>query len=112
MMKMALFLPELFLLLSCLVIFLLTLGKMSSTTVRNITAALSVITFLICTASLKLEGELFFRAYRIDLFSQIFKLLITGGVAVLLLFSSELKGIDEKVRAEYYLFLLLSSLGL
>jgi hypothetical protein len=39
MMKMALFFPELFLLLSCLVIFLLTLGKMSSSTVKNITAA-------------------------------------------------------------------------
>ena len=91
---MALFLPELFLLLSCLVIFLLTLGKMSSSTVRNITAALSVITFLICAASLKLEGDLFFRSYRVDLFSQIFKLCIAGGVALLLLFSSELKGLE------------------
>ena len=111
-MKMALFLPELFLLLSCLVIFILTLGKSSSSTVRNITAALSVIAFLICIASLKLEGELFFKAYRIDLFSQFFKLTITGGLAVLLLFSKELKGINEEIRAEYYLFMLLSVLGL
>ena len=95
---MALFLPELFLLLSCLVIFILTLGKSSSSTVRNITAALSIIAFLICVASLKLEGELFFKAYRIDLFSQFFKLTITGGLAVLLLFSKELKGINEDVR--------------
>jgi len=112
MMKMALFFPELFLLLSCLVIFLLTLGKMSSSTVRNITAALSVIAFLICAGSLRLEGDLFFKAYRIDLFSQFFKLVITGGVAVLLLFSRELKGIEEEIRAEYYLFLLVSALGL
>jgi NADH-quinone oxidoreductase subunit N len=112
MMKMALFFPELFLLLSCLVIFLLTLGRMSSSTVRNITAALSVITFLICAGSLRLEGDLFYKAYRIDLFSQLFKLVITGGVAVLLLFSRELKGIEENVRTEYYLFLLLSALGL
>ena len=111
-MKMALFFPELFLLLSCLVIFLLTLGKMSSSTVRNITAALSVIAFLICAGSLRLEGYLFYEAYRIDLFSQLFKLLISGGVAVLLLFSRELKGIEEEVRAEYYLFLLLSAFGL
>jgi NADH-quinone oxidoreductase subunit N len=111
-MKMALFLPELFLLLSCLVIFILTLGKSSSSTVRSITAALSVIAFLICVASLKLEGELFFKAYRIDLFSQFFKLAITGGLAVLLLFSKELKGINEDIRTEYYLFLLLSVLGL
>jgi NADH-quinone oxidoreductase subunit N len=112
MMKMALFFPELFLLLSCLVIFLLTLGKMSSSTVRSITAALSIIAFLICAGSLRLEGDLFFNAYRVDLFSQLFKLVITGGVAVLLLFSRELKGIEENIRAEYYLFLLLSALGL
>jgi NADH-quinone oxidoreductase subunit N len=112
MMKMALFFPELFLLLSCLVIFLLTLGKMSSSTVRNITAALSILAFLICAGSLRLEGDLFFNAYRVDLFSQLFKLVITGGVAVLLLFSRELKGIEENIRAEYYLFLLLSALGL
>jgi len=111
-MNMALFFPELFLLLSCLVIFLLTLGKMSSSTVRNLTAALSIVAFLICFGSLKLEGELFFKAYRIDLFSQLFKLVITGGVAVLLLFSRELKGIEENIRAEYYLFLMLSALGL
>ena len=111
-MKMALFFPELFLLLSCLVIFLLTLGKMSSSTVRSITAALSIIAFLICAGSLRLEGDLFFQAYRIDLFSQLFKLMITGGVTLLLLFSRELKGIEENIRAEYYLFLLLSALGL
>jgi len=111
-MNMALFFPELFLLLSCLVIFLLTLGKMSSSTVRNITAALSITAFLICAGSLRLEGELFFKTYRIDLFSQLFKLVITGGVAILLLFSRELKGIEENIRAEYYLFLLLSALGL
>ena len=111
-MKMALFFPELFLLLSCLVVFLLTLGRMSSSTVRNITAALSIVTFLICAGSLRLEGDLFFKAYRIDLFSQLFKLVITGGVSLLLLFSRELKGIDEKIRTEYYLFLLLSALGL
>lgn len=111
-MKMALFFPELFLLLSCLVIFLLTLGKMHSSSVRSITAALSIIAFLICAGSLRLEGDLFFKAYRIDLFSQLFKLAIMGGVALLLLFSRELKGIEETIRAEYYLFLLLSALGL
>jgi NADH-quinone oxidoreductase subunit N len=112
MMKMALFFPELFLLLSCLVIFLLTLGKMSSSTVRNLTAALSIVAFLICLGSLRLEGDLFFKTYRIDLFSQLFKLMITGGVAVLLLFSRELKGIEDNIRTEYYLFLMLSALGL
>jgi NADH-quinone oxidoreductase subunit N len=34
------------------------------------------------------------------------------GMAAVLLFSRELKGIQERIRPEYYLFLLLSSLGL
>ena len=111
-MKMALFLPELFLLFSCLVVFLLSLGKSAPRRVRNITTGLAVISVLVCYLTLDMNGELFYRAYRIDFFSQLFKLLILGGLALLLLFSGELKGIRENVRAEYYLFLLLSTLGL
>ncbi len=109
---MALFLPELFLLFSCLVVFLLSLGKSAPRRVRNITTTLVVISVLACYLALDMNGELFFRAYRIDFFSQLFKLLILAGLALLLLFSSELKGIHEDIHAEYYLFLLLSTLGL
>lgn len=111
-MKIALFIPELFLLLSCLVVFLMTLGSSGGRQARNITAALAIIFTLICFASLKLDGELFYGAYRVDFFSQIFKLLIGLGLSILLLFSRDLKGINEQVRPEYYLFLLLSTTGL
>lgn len=111
-MKLLLFFPELFLLFSCLVVFLMTLSKSDSVQVRNITTILAVGSLMVCVGGLQMEGDLFFKAYRVDLFSQLFKMLIAAGLAILLLFSSELKGINEKVRAEYYLFLLLSALGL
>ena len=111
-MKTVLFLPELFLLFSCLFIFLLTLGKNKAALAKNVTTVLAIINVLVCFASLRLEGELFFRAYQIDFFSQLFKLIIAAALAVVVLFGRELKGIATQVRAEYYLLLLLSVLGL
>ncbi|OGQ94133.1 MAG: NADH-quinone oxidoreductase subunit N [Deltaproteobacteria bacterium RIFOXYD12_FULL_57_12] len=111
-MKIALFLPELFLLCSCLVLFLLSLGRPGARQVWGITTILAIINTVLCVVSLGAEGELFYQAYRIDLFSQIFKLLILLGLSLLLLGSRDLKGIKEDIRPEYYLFLLLSVLGL
>ncbi len=111
-MKTALFLPELFLLLSALVLFVLSLGKTAPRTARSITTSLAVINALLCFLSLGNQGELFFAAYRIDQFSQLFKLLIMSAFAFLLLFTTELKGIREDVKTEYYLFMQLSVLGL
>ena len=58
------------------------------------------------------QASLFFASYRVDLYSQLFKLMIAFGLAVALVFGRNLKDIDEEVRPEYYLFLLLSALGL
>jgi len=112
MMKIALFIPELFLLFSCLLIFLVTLREKDGRQARDLTTALAVLNVLITLSGLGLEGDLFFGAYRLDLFSQLFKLLIGAGLLAVLLVGRELKGINAEVRAEYYLFLLLSTLGL
>ncbi|MDA8165492.1 MAG: NADH-quinone oxidoreductase subunit N, partial [Desulfobacteraceae bacterium] len=58
------------------------------------------------------QGDLFFDAYRVDLFSQLFKVLLTIGLCVVILIGGELKDIRHEVRAEYYLFMLISTLGL
>ncbi|MFN2366041.1 MAG: NADH-quinone oxidoreductase subunit N, partial [Desulfurivibrionaceae bacterium] len=58
------------------------------------------------------EGELFFAAYKVDLFSQLFKLLVVTGFGVVVLLGQDLRAVDEKIKPEYYLFLLLSTLGL
>lgn len=107
-----LFLPELTLLGICLIFFFLSLGDPSSVKIKNAATALSVLVVLVTLVSLKSEGELFFKAYRVDLFSQLFKFLIALATLIVLLFSDRLAGIKEQVQAEYYLFLFVSVLGL
>ena len=111
-MKLMLFAPELFFLIGSLGIFLASIGNASGRRARTITLGFAIVNIGISIACLNLTGELFYQAYKIDLFSQIFKLLVVVGFAVVLLFSKELKGINDEVRPEYYLFLLLSTLGL
>lgn len=112
-MKLMLFAPELFLLVGSLVLFGITLdssgkGKQA----RGVTLACCLPGAILCLATLKMDGFLFYQAYKIDFFSQLIKVVIVLGLSVVLLFGRELKGIGEKVRPEYYLFLLLSTLGL
>lgn len=111
-MKLILFAPELFLLLGCLALFFLSTGSVSGRTARSTAIGIALGTTLLTLFCLGQEGFLFYDAYKVDLFSQFLKLFIAMGLAVVLLFSSELKGIDEEVRPEYYLFLMLSTLGL
>lgn len=111
-MKLILFAPELFLLLGSLFLFLLSTGKVVGRKARTVTLGIALFNVLVCLVCLPLEGTLFYEAYRIDFFSQMIKLVMAIGFAVVLLFSTELKGIDDEIRPEYYLFLTLSTLGL
>jgi NADH-quinone oxidoreductase subunit N len=111
-MKLMLFAPELLLLIGSLCLFMLSLGRSSGRAARALTVGLAVVSILLCFVTLRDTGSLFFDAYKVDLFSQIFKLVISIGLCVVVLFSKELKGISDEVRPEYYLFLILSSLGL
>jgi len=111
-MKLTLFAPELLLLLGGLVLLLAATCNISGKKARSLTVAVALGTLVVCLYSLRAEGMLFYDTYKIDLFSQFLKLLIAGGFAAVLLFSTELKGIADDVRCEYYLFLTLSTLGL
>lgn len=111
-MKLMLFAPELFLLLGGLVLFLMSSGQTSGKKARSVTLGFALLNIVICFWSLHQNGFIFYDAYKIDLFSQFLKIVISIGLAIVLLFSTELKGIAERVRPEYYLFLILSTLGL
>ncbi len=106
------FLPELTLLGSGLILFFVSLGNANSGKAKNIAIALGVITFLVTLISIGQEGDLFFKAYRVDLFSQVFKVLIAGSMCAVLMFGNKLNGIREGSHPEYYLFLFMSVLGL
>jgi NADH-quinone oxidoreductase subunit N len=106
------FLPELTLLGASLIIFIISLGKADGNTTNNIALGLGIAIFGATILSYSQTGKLFFNAYRIDLFSQVFKILISGAMLIVLLFGNRLKGIPVKVRPEYYLFMFVSVLGL
>ena len=107
-----LFAPELLLLLGSLVLFGVSLGKENGQLAKNVTMALAIASTITCFVVLRQSGMMFFDAYRIDLFSQTFKLAICIGFTAVLLFTSNLKGISSRMRPEYYLFMTLSTLGL
>jgi len=107
-----LFLPELTLLGAGLVLFFLSLGQPDSGRVKTVAITLAAITFFASLICLKCEGSLFYNAYKVDLFSQLFKTLIAFGTLAILIFSAKDSGIKHKTQSEYYLFLFMSVLGL
>lgn len=111
-MKPMLFAPEFWLLFGGLVLFGITLGRAAGRLARYTALVVAVGAVALSLASVGQHGELFYAVYRVDFFSQVFKVIITLGLCAVLLFSGELKDIREEVKPEYYLFLVLSTLGL
>jgi NADH-quinone oxidoreductase subunit N len=106
------FLPELILLGAGLIVFVVSLRKTKADTTKNIAIGLGAAIFGATLLSYSQTGKLFFNAYQVDLFSQVFKTLIAGAMLLVLIFGHKLKGIADKVHPEYYLFLFMSVLGL
>jgi NADH-quinone oxidoreductase subunit N len=69
---------------------------------------LLVITFL----SVFARGELFSGAYRVDLFSQVFKVLLACGFCLVVFMLGKREETEKAYLAEYFMFLAFSTLGL
>lgn len=111
-MKAILFMPELVLLLGSLAIFGICLGDKAARAARNAAGAFLLVAAAAALYTLGAQGSLFFDAYKVDLYSQLFKVAITVLAAALVWFGRDLKGISEHIRGEYYLLLMLSITGL
>jgi len=107
-----LFLPELYLLFLALLFLAQSLWQSPARVNQLLALWLSAIGVGIGVLSLPLSGELFSRSYRVDLFSQAFKVLIQFGLFVVIFIGRDLKSIPERIHPEYFMFLFLSSLGL
>ena len=113
MMKWVLFLPELFYTLMALVFFGASLSRKAEPRRLQVWAlALSGAGLLISVLSARQEGMLFFDAYRVDLFSQVFKILLALGTFWVVFSCSELKGIHERQHAEFYFLVSVCTLGM
>ena len=109
---MTLFLPEITMLLMALVFFFASLANLKETRLQGLGLLFSAIAILVTVSTYGMEGTLFFNAYRVDAFSQIFKVIITFGLFIVIYLGKGLYGIDNTLRPEYYLFMTLSAFGL
>ena len=108
-----LFIPELYYALTAAVFFGLSLSARPNLR-RDYLAAifLSAGGLAIALASVRMEGMLFFETYQVDLFSQVFKVLVAAGFFLVVCLCSELNGIDERYHSEFFLFLTTCTLAM
>jgi NADH-quinone oxidoreductase subunit N len=111
-MQMTLLLPEIALSLACLILFFCTLGRITDRSLQALTVTLSLISFGAALLAFGQQGMLFFDTYRVDGLSQIFKVIITLGLSLVLCIAPGSRGLERKYLAEYYLFLTVGALGL
>lgn len=114
---MSLFLPELALISMAMVFFFMSLGKPKSSFLQGVALVQAAVVFFICLFTFNYvcnqpAQNMFFDAYRVDVFSQVFKIVLTFGLFLVIYLGLGLKGIADELKAEYYLFLTLSVLGL
>ncbi len=108
---MTLLLPELTMLLFSLVFLFLSLTDRKRS-LFSWARFMALAGLAVSLAGVAGEGELFSGAYRIDLFSQVFKVLLsTGFCFVIFLFGSESE-VGKEYLSEYLMFLSFSTLGL
>jgi NADH-quinone oxidoreductase subunit N len=108
-----LFSPELFYFGGGMVLLCLSLVKQADPQrdhfIALLLAALGVV---ICLANVRQEGLLFVNTYRLDLFSQVFKILLALGLFLIICICSELKSIVERHHPEFYLLLFICTLAM
>jgi len=102
-------LPELYMLLFSVFFLFLSLGK-KKMPVFAAAKILALAGFAVTLACSGARGELFYWAYRVDFFSQIFKVLLSAGFT-LMVFMFEKEDEVENLP-EYFMFLGFSTLGL
>ncbi len=91
-MKWFLFYPELFYFAGGLAFLCLSMSKHSTPRRDYFTAlVLAVLGVVVCLAAVNQEGFLFFNTYRVDLFSQVFKVVLSLGLFLIISICSELK---------------------
>lgn len=111
-MKIMLFLPELLLIMLALVCFFASLGKPRTGFLQALVMVFATLALLAAAATYNQPGLLFYDAYQIDPLSQLFKMMLCAGLVLVAWAGPGLRGIEPRLRPEYYMFLVISTLGL
>jgi NADH-quinone oxidoreductase subunit N len=67
---------------------------------------------LVCLASVYSQGQLFIRAYKLDLFSQVFKVILSLALFLIVCICGEIPDIGRRRSNEFYFLLFTCTLGL
>ncbi len=105
-------LPELTMSAMALTLFFCCLGKFRTGTLQAIAVTFSLFSLAAALAAFGQEGTLFFGTYRVDLLSQLFKVIIILGLFLVFWAGQGLRGVDARFHGEQYLFLTVGALGL
>ena len=108
-----LFYPELYYFIVGMIFLFMSLAKTTNPRREYFSALfLAVLGVVICLASIRQEGFLFFQTYRVDLFSQVFKVLLSIGLFLIISICSNLNGVAERYHPEFYLLLFLCTMAM
>ncbi len=107
-----LFSPELSLAGMAVVFFACALTRPHALLLQAAAMAFALMALIASTFTYASGGVLFAGAYRVDSFSQTFKILISLGMLLVVWLGTGLRGVKRSVRPEYYFFFALSCLGL
>lgn len=111
--KLLLFLPEAYLLGMALVMFFFSLSdRQSPARAHALTLTLAAGLVAVAVFSMGREGMLFFDAYRVDLFSQLFKVVLALSLLLVVIVCGELRALDTRYHPEFYFFLCTCTLGM
>ncbi|KJS33172.1 MAG: NADH-quinone oxidoreductase subunit N [Desulfatitalea sp. BRH_c12] len=67
---------------------------------------------IVCLAAVRAEGLLFLNTYKVDLFAQLFKVLLSMGLFLVVALCSELNGVARRWHSEFYLLLFTCTLAM
>ncbi len=105
--------PEVFTFLAAMWFLLLSLAARPNPRREHLTALLlSAMGVAVCLVSVNSDGYLFVKAFRADLFSQVFKVMLALGLFLIVCLCGELRDIEDRNRHDFYVLLFLCTLAL
>jgi NADH-quinone oxidoreductase subunit N len=112
-MQWLLFGPELYFFLAVVVFTIMAMRPASGSRHEYFTAlVLAALGMVVCLAGVRSDGVLFSGTYRVDLYSQVFKTMLSMGLFLVVCICTNLGGVNRKFHPEFYLLLFTSTLAM
>ena len=111
-MKWLTLMPEIYFFAVAVLFLILSMTRPNRKRDFSVAFFLAAIGIAVTLSTLRMEGSLAYGAYRVDLFSQVFKGLLSMGFFLVVCLCSNLNGIHESRHSEFYLLLATCILGM